>query len=123
MNPPVPFQLEEEHVERGIVLRPIGELDVSSAPAVRDRLIECLRSAAGRLLVFDCEQLGFLDSSGLSLLTYAKVRMDETGGTLRLARVDPRVERVIELAGLSELLARFDTVEQALTPPEGTASA
>lgn len=122
MSRPLEFHLEEQQLDGSVVLRPVGELDVSSAPAVRERLVECLRRAAGALLVVDCERLSFLDSSGLSLLTYAKVRMEESGGSLRLARLAPRLDRVVELAGLSGLLARFASIEEALAPPGSPAA-
>lgn len=112
-NDPVPFRLEVDERTGVILLRLIGELDVASAPSVRERLIELMR-AGNKLLVVDCAALSFIDSSGLALLTYAQLRMAEAGGQVRLAAISRRVRRVLELSGLTEVLACYPDVEEAL---------
>lgn len=110
---PALFRLEVDERTGVILLRLIGELDVASAPTVRERLVEMIR-AGNKLLVVDCEALSFIDSSGLALLTYAQLRMAEAGGQVRLAAVNRRVRRVLELSGLTDVLACYPDVEASL---------
>lgn len=109
----VRFRLERDRCEGAVVLRPIGELDVAAAPMVREALVGALR-APGGLLVVDCSGLRFVDSSGLSVLAHAHRRIGDGGGELRLASVPERVCRVLELAGMGDVLVRYATVADAL---------
>lgn len=107
------FEFLDDQVDDVRVLTPIGELDMESAPLVRDRLVEVIRDGC-QVLVFDCEKLTFIDSNGLSLLAHAHVRMESVGGELRVAALSTRVQRVLELCGLLEMLRVFPTREAAI---------
>jgi anti-sigma B factor antagonist len=80
----------------------IGELDLATAA----RLTE----AAGRLdpsdiITVDLAGVGFVDSSGLGALISVRQRCLAAGGDLRLTRPRRNVRRVIDLTGLTPLLA------------------
>jgi anti-anti-sigma factor len=72
-----------------------GELDIATAPMLE----RTLGDLTGRIH-FDCADLTFVDSSGLAIFA----RVDRNGGA-RLRAVRPNVRRVVEVAGLSHLLA------------------
>lgn len=110
------FRLEHDRHDGAVVLRPIGELDVAAAPMMREALVGALR-APGGVLVVDCAGLRFVDSSGLSVLAHAQRRVGDGGGELRLAAVPDRICRVIELAGMGDVLVRYPTVADALGAP------
>ena len=58
-----------------------------------------------RFAVVHCEDLGFVDSSGLRALVRAQNRFGEQGGRLLLEGLSGAAERVLELTGLLESLA------------------
>jgi anti-sigma B factor antagonist len=96
-------------VERADVVRLElrGELDMSSAPqfnAVVDRLIDDGRH---RLLV-DLGELGFCDSMGMAAFVRGDNRATAAGGWLRLTGAVGRVERVLRISGLAEVLRHDD---------------
>jgi anti-anti-sigma factor len=91
-----------------------GELDIASAPALREQLLGLLRPGSGRLVI-DLSKVSFCDASGLAVLVNTARRARLLGGFVYLAAVSPQVGRVLELTGLHRNLATFPTVQAAAT--------
>lgn len=76
--------------------------------------------AAGHTrLVVDLTSLAFLDSTGLHALVEAWDRARDHHGMVRVVCPDPLALRAIRMTGLDTLIAVYDTVAEALMPPEG----
>jgi len=75
-----------------------GELTIKEAPALRDTLLDAIR-AGGQLLVLDMSEVAFVDQSALGVVIGARARLRRNGGDLRLACLQPKVARVIDLVG------------------------
>lgn len=103
-----------------------GELDIASAPDLRERLLALLRPTSGRLII-DLSRVSFCDTSGLAVLIGTSRRATLLGGFLRLAAVPPEVSQVLRSSGLDRYLATFPTVSAAAsaasTPSSGTGGA
>jgi anti-anti-sigma factor len=93
-----------------------GELDIASAPALREQLLRLLRPGSSRLVI-DLSEVSFCDASGLAVLVSTGRRARLLGGFLRLAAVSPQVGRVLHLAGLLRNFAIFPTAQAAATGP------
>ncbi|MER5705479.1 STAS domain-containing protein [Micromonospora sp. NPDC002296] len=93
----------------GVCLRLAGELDLSTSPelnAVLDRLAD---QGESHLLV-DLTELTFCDSTGLAVFVRGDNRAAAGGGWLRVTGATGRVERVLKVTGLGEVLRYpFDT--------------
>ena len=101
--------------ENGCVIAALsGELDVASAPALREQLLALLRPAAGRLII-DLSAVSYADASGLTVLVGTARRAGLLGGFLRLAAPSPEVVRALAVTGLSQSLDTFPTVQAAIT--------
>jgi anti-anti-sigma factor len=77
-----------------------GEIDMATAPD----LTTCLIDLRDHDVVVDLSDVGFLDSSGVSALLYGVRALQETGHTLRTTGEQEHVQRVLEIAGVAELL-------------------
>lgn len=93
-----------------VVLR--GALDVASAPALREKVLEVLRPGVSRLII-DLSAVGSADASGFAVLVGIGRRAGLLGGWLRLASPTPEVARVLSATGLDRHLATFPTVTDA----------
>lgn len=79
-----------------------GELDIATAPVLRDVLRDAQASA--RLVVLDLHALTFTDTAGLHVLEDRSLEALTSGKRLVLARVPAHARRVIELCGLAPAL-------------------
>ena len=70
----------------------VGELDVATAPALREQLYRVIDAGPGRVVV-DLAEMDFIDSTGLGVLVGALKRVKEMDGTLELRSLSPSRRR------------------------------
>ncbi|NYI06128.1 anti-anti-sigma factor [Allostreptomyces psammosilenae] len=97
----------------GVVVALVGELDHGTADMAREAL-EAEISAGHTLLVVDCADLSFCDSTGLNVLLATRLRLQESGGEIRLAAMRSAVARVFEITGADTVFTVHPTVDRAL---------
>jgi anti-sigma B factor antagonist len=110
---PPAFQLEEQRASGALVLAAAGELDLATAPALRNRLDAAVDAGAERI-VLDLTAVSFIDSVAMAVIIHARTRLGDAG---RLAVVIPSgtyPRLVLEIAGLPRCLDLFETREAAL---------
>jgi anti-sigma B factor antagonist len=93
-----------------------GELDLSSAPPLRELLARLFTSEQPSHLVFDLTDLIYLDSTGLSVFVTAHKRAEEAGMDLRLADPNPSVRRLLEITALDRIFTIVDTAAPSGSP-------
>jgi len=82
-----------------------GELDMSTAPKLREELARLASGDAGSQVVVDLSGLGFVDSTGLSVLINGMKELREQGGDMALRAPTPSTLRVLEITGLTEVFS------------------
>jgi anti-sigma B factor antagonist len=98
-----------EAVEEAQLVRVAGEVDASTAGALR----RCLRSARDEraTLLLDLSDVGFIDSSGLRVLLDASRAAADTGWPFFIVRPSSRVRRLVVLTGTATELALVESRE------------
>jgi anti-sigma B factor antagonist len=81
----------------------VGELDLHGAGRLDDEVRRVLAAPVSSLEI-DASGLEYVDSSGLRSMMLAKSEAETAGAAFRLTGVSSTVGRVIEIAGLAELL-------------------
>jgi len=94
------------------VLAVKGEVDVYTAPRLREKLVE-LVSQGRHQIVVDLEGVDFLDSTGLGVLVGGLKRLRSNEGDLRLVCTQARILKVFEITGLTKVFEIHDTVDAA----------
>lgn len=90
-----------------------GEIDVYTAPTLRDRL-NSLVAEGHHHLVVDMQGVEFLDSTGLGVLVGGLKRVRSHDGSLRLVCSDERILKVFRITGLTKVFQIHETVEAAV---------
>ena len=94
------------------VLEVGGEVDVATAPRLREQLIALVNDQRYRIVV-DLEAVDFIDSTGLGVLIGALKRVRTHDGDLALVCSEPRILKVFEITGLLAVFAVHDTLAAA----------
>ncbi len=95
------------------VLAVSGEIDIATAPSLREKL-HALLADDRRNLVVDLDDVGFLDSTALGVLVGVLKRARTEGGELRIVTTQPRVRKVFEITRLDSAFDLCSTVEDAV---------
>ncbi|WP_170191895.1 STAS domain-containing protein [Saccharothrix syringae] len=113
---PVPFDLEVRVARVGTthVVTVSGELDVDTAPPVRNAVDRALDERPPSL-VLDLTGLAFFGSPGLSLLVSARERAEEAGGEFAVVATGRAVLRPLEVTGVLGLLDVRASLADALS--------
>jgi anti-sigma B factor antagonist len=99
-----------------IIVKVAGEIDMASAPELRECLHQMI-DAGSRRLVVDLRQVGLIDSVGLGVLVGARRRLQEHGdedGWIRLVGAGGLVMRALRLSGLDRVFPLPATLAEAL---------
>lgn len=80
-----------------------GEVDLDSAPLIRETLGRCLLDGI-RAIDVDLTAVTFCDCSGVNAFLAVALRTTDSGGVLRLHHASPMVSRVFALTGSAALL-------------------
>jgi anti-sigma B factor antagonist len=99
-----PLLIAIERIPGGTMLVVRGEIDLATAPQLRNELVRHLATA--ERLWLDLTGVTFMDSSGLHVLIASQRRADLLGAYLVIARASTAVDRVLEATGASPLFAR-----------------
>ena len=89
-----------------------GEVDVYTAPRLKESIVELIDSGCTRILV-DLEGVGFIDSSGLGVLVGGLRRAKERDGTIRLVCTRDNVLKIFRITGLDKVFAIFPDAADA----------
>lgn len=94
------------------VLEVKGEVDIYTAPRLRERLIDLVEGGRHRVLV-DLEGVGFMDSTGLGALVSGLKRVREHEGEMVLVCTRDPVLKILTITGLDKVFAIHRSVEAA----------
>lgn len=84
-------------------LRIQGEIDIATAPQLRDVLTNLVHGAPRRITL-DLGAVGFVDSAGLGVLVGAMRKLqDANGGRLTIVSVQDSVRKIFEITGLGPM--------------------
>ena len=95
------------------VLTVSGEIDIATAPSLRERL-HALLAEDKRQIVVDLDDVGFLDSTALGVLVGVLKRARSEDGEVRIVCTQPRVRKVFEITRLDSAFDLFDSVDEAV---------
>jgi anti-sigma B factor antagonist len=113
-SPPTPaFGLVVERHDTAVVIVLAGELDLFTAPEVRQRLVHEASAGAPRIVV-DLERCTFVDSAGSAAILTAGRRCRTLGCELVVAAPNAPVTRLFEVLGLGDLMRVAPTRAEAL---------
>ena len=113
------FRLEVDQTSNGPVVSVSGDVDLHSAPELRDRLAAIIDDQGavveeGAVVTVDLSETSFLDSMALGVLLGARKRLAASGGELELVVSNPDIRRVFEITMLDRVFTIHLSREAAI---------
>jgi anti-sigma B factor antagonist len=94
-----------------------GEIDVYTAPRLREQLVDLVADGKYHLVV-DMERVDFLDSTGLGVLVGGLKRVRAHDGSLRLVCTQERILKIFRITGLTKVFPIHSSVDEAVNATE-----
>ena len=99
-----PFVVDESYVDGRSVVALVGELDLATAPELRERL-GLLFERGENEVTLDLTHLDFVDSTGLSVFVMLFTRVQAAGGSMLIRNPSSAVMRIFEITGLATVFS------------------
>lgn len=90
-----------------------GEVDVYTAPKLRETIVAVVDGGHSRLIV-DVESVDFLDSTGLGVLVGSLKRVRAEGGSLDIVCTHERILKIFDITGLDKVFGLHPSVDAAI---------
>lgn len=109
----------DQYTQDGLsILKVGGEIDVYSAPNLREALINLVNDGKYHIVV-DMENVDFLDSTGLGVLVGGLKRVRAHQGSLGLVCDKERILKIFRITGLTKVFAIYSSVDEAVSEEQG----
>src|SRR5436305_13594308 len=112
------MDLELETIKRDqqTVLAVRREIDVYTAPRLRQAIVDLVDSGVTNLVI-DMEKVDFLDSTGLGVLVEGLKRVKTRGGVLSIVVTQDKIIKIFEITGLNKAFSLYSSLDDALQEP------
>jgi anti-sigma B factor antagonist len=90
-----------------------GEIDVYTAPRLRQAIIDLVEGGATRIVV-DMEKVDFLDSTGLGVLVGGLKRVRVKDGSLSIVTTQDKILKIFDITGLNRVFAIHPSIDAAV---------
>lgn len=95
------MNIEKTMTDGTVVLKLIGRLDTTTAPALETTVDGCI--AGIQELVMDCSELEYVSSAGLRVILKAQKLMNAQG-SMKVTNVNEAIMEVFEITGFADIL-------------------
>ncbi|RNL63327.1 anti-sigma factor antagonist [Nocardioides marmoriginsengisoli] len=96
------LSLETRQVDGWTLVAVGGEIDVYTAPKLRDKITELVNAGQFQLII-DMEKVDFLDSTGLGVLVGGLKKIRAQDGTMSLICSQDRLLKIFRITGLAKV--------------------
>lgn len=108
-------------VARALVIHVDGELDVYTAPLLKEAVDSGMAQGYAQMVV-DLTKVAFIDSTALGVLVGSLRRARAEDGDLRLVMNDPHLEKMFRITGFDSMFSIHRSVEDAVRDEAESAS-
>lgn len=98
------MQIKMEKIGTTLVVKVTGEIDHHTSAELREEVDREIGLRNIVNLVLDFDGVPFMDSSGIGVIIGRYKQIQARGGKTMLIRVQPQVDKILELSGLKKIL-------------------
>lgn len=96
-----------------------GELDSSVTSGLRVKISELITNYKIKFLIFNCDNLTFMDSSGIGFIIGRYNQLRDVEGMIYMTNLNELLKKIVKLSGLYKLVRIVDSEEDVNRELEG----
>lgn len=105
--------------ENNLIIRFQGELDQQYIEKMRIKVSELITNYRIKYLIINCNELDFIDSSGVGFILGRFNQLRSVGGEIIVCEMNSFIERIIRISGLVRVCKIKKTEKEAVMYVEG----
>ena len=118
-EPQAPEIIEQVWAVDGVgVVDVTGEVDLSTAPQLKDGLMEAA-AVAGPNVIVNLARVSYMDSSGFGTLLGATKKLRPLGGSIHLVGANANIERMLVITRLNTIFILHQSIDEAVAAIRG----
>ncbi len=98
-----------------------GEIDLFTAPELKQKLTDAIEGGRTRIIV-DLSETTFLDSTALGVLIGAVKRLRSRDGALVIVNTDQNIAKTFEITGLDQIFTILSARSEAVAALDGASA-
>jgi len=108
------LEIQTKHVDPDIVVLEIaGKITLGRECKQLEWAVESLVGEGRRKVIFDLAGVTFVDSTGIGIIVMSAGKMKKARGELRVAGATARVEEVLKMTNIDQIVVLHPTAEAA----------
>lgn len=107
------MNITKQKINQFSVLNIDGRIDTTNSAAFEAEIDEIFKTGE-KELIFNCNGLSYISSSGLRVFLVAQKKTIAMKGKLYLCNLQPSIREIFIISGFSTIFRIFDTLEEAV---------
>lgn len=108
------MKIQCEKINRTLLVKLYGEIDHHYTEEIRDKIDREFSKMGCQNILFNFEEVSFMDSSGIGMIIGRYKNTHEKGGQTLAFGLENNAKRIFDMSGLKKLITCFETKEQAI---------
>lgn len=104
---------------RCLIVALSGEMDHHASDLARRKIDDAYHAQGAQHMIFDCEGIHFMDSSGLGLIMGRYKTAASLGGRIAITHVSRQLDRILSMSGLYKIIQKAPDIPDAIKLLEG----
>ncbi len=113
------MEISFKRKNKTLIIKICGEIDHHTSQGIRQQIETALMEIGGRNIIFDFENVTFMDSSGIGMLIGRYKQLQSFAGRISIYNANDKITEILKLSGLLKLIPIFRDMENALSYAEG----
>ncbi len=96
-----------------LIVSVYGEVDHHTSETIRDKIEKEFTASGCKNIIFDFENVNFMDSSGIGMVIGRYKFIELSGGKVAVVKANENIDRIFSISGLYKIIPAYKTVEEA----------
>src|SRR6266852_5085834 len=106
--------IESRQLESGVAVVALsGRLSLGAEVERLDGAVSQLVKQEQKRIILDLAALEYCDSAGIGMLVSCLTKVKKSGGEMRIAGANQRIQRILKMTGVDSLMSMFGTLSEA----------
>lgn len=101
-------------VNKNLIIKVNSDIDHHVAMKIKDKLEREFKLLSWVNIVFDLQNVNFMDSSGIGMIIGRYKELEKIGGKVYIINLNPNLNSIIEVSGLKKIINFSDSLDSIL---------